>query len=180
MSTLENIAVTNQENCVLHLNFECFSDEDSFNKSSEMNSNIEKCSETVFKSAFLVMQEYGLKECQAGITFVTEQRIHELNLEYRDVDSPTDVLSFAMNDETDGIIPVAVGEHGLLGDIIISWERARGKLLKPESTPDSETAMLVIHGMLHLIGMDHKGGIDDGELIFVKQKELLEKSGYLF
>jgi probable rRNA maturation factor len=88
-----------------------------------------------------------------AIEFVDGERMHELNREHRGTDAPTDVLSFPI----DGAHPVD-GEREL-GDVVIC----------PEHTVDPREA--VVHGVLHLLGMDHEH--DDGEMLAL-QRELLD------
>jgi len=78
--------------------------------------------------------------------------IKELNKEHRDIDAPTDVLSF----------PLEEFPHAPLGTIVISIDYAKEISSKLGHTTEEEVALLFIHGMLHLTGMDHE--IDDGEM----------------
>jgi probable rRNA maturation factor len=87
-----------------------------------------------------------------AIEFVDEQRIHDLNREHRGIDAPTDVLSFGVDEDGDSAGPRE------LGDIVIC----------PRHTENVREA--VIHGSLHLTGMDHE--TDDGEMLAL-QAELM-------
>jgi probable rRNA maturation factor len=100
----------------------------------------------------LALASAGIDDGHVAIEFVDEERIRELNLEYRQLDEPTDVLSFGVDE--DG--PAAGPRE--LGDIVIC----------PARTDDIRRA--VIHGALHLGGMDHER--DDGEMLAL-QSELL-------
>jgi probable rRNA maturation factor len=100
----------------------------------------------------LALASAGLNEGHLAVEFVSERRIRELNLEYRQLDEPTDVLSFAVDE--DG--PVAGPRE--LGDIVIC----------PEQTEDLREA--IVHGALHLSGMDHE--TDEGEMLAL-QAELM-------
>jgi probable rRNA maturation factor len=100
----------------------------------------------------LALSSAGINEGHVAIEFIDEDRMRDLNLEHRQVDSPTDVLSFGVDE--DG---VAVGPREL-GDILIC----------PEHTADIREA--VVHGALHLSGMDHE--TDDGEMLAL-QSELM-------
>jgi probable rRNA maturation factor len=103
----------------------------------------------------IALASAGVEDGHVAVEFVSAERIHELNREHRGNDSPTDVLSFPI-DETN-----EVGGPGLreLGDIVIA----------PDHTEDLREA--VVHGALHLVGMDHE--TDDGEMLAL-QRELLE------
>ncbi|MBA4420879.1 MAG: rRNA maturation RNase YbeY [Anaerolinea sp.] len=89
------------------------------------------------------------KEVSVGMVITGDAEIHALNKEYRDVDKPTDVLSFNQNfvDPETGI------EY--LGDIIVSIPRAKAQASKSGHTLDQELQLLVIHGVLHLAGFNH-------------------------
>jgi probable rRNA maturation factor len=100
----------------------------------------------------LALASAGIGEGHMAVEFVGEERIQELNREYRGKDAPTDVLSFGVDE--DGI-PAGPRE---LGDIVIC----------PEHTTDLREA--VVHGALHLTGMDHE--VDDGEMLAL-QSELM-------
>ncbi len=100
----------------------------------------------------LALSTAGISEGHVAIELVDEDRIRDLNREFREIDAPTDVLSFAV--DQDG---AAAGPREL-GDIVIC----------PAHTEDLREA--VIHGALHLTGMDHE--TDDGEMLAL-QAELL-------
>jgi probable rRNA maturation factor len=100
----------------------------------------------------LALSSAGIEEGHVAIEFVDEQRIRELNRRYRQIDAPTDVLSFGIDE--DGI---SAGPREL-GDIVIC----------PPRTEDLREA--VVHGALHLSGMDHE--TDEGEMLAL-QAELM-------
>ena len=93
--------------------------------------------------------------------------IQELNRDYRGKDAPTDVLSFAMSEGED--ILVCEGAPLILGDIVISEEKAIEQAEKFGNTPERETVFLFIHGLLHLLGYDHERGIEDEKEMFALQ-----------
>jgi probable rRNA maturation factor len=94
----------------------------------------------------------GVEDGHVAVDFVDADRIRDLNREHRGKDAPTDVLSFPIDEEDDPLGPRE------LGDVVIC----------PEHTEDLREA--VIHGTLHLVGMDHE--TDDGEMLAL-QRELL-------
>jgi len=97
----------------------------------------------------------GTIEAELSLTLVDNTRIQELNRDYRGVDRPTDVLSFALQEESDEE-PDIVGYHDdALGDIIISVERAREQALEYGHSLERELVYLAVHGTLHLLGYDH-------------------------
>lgn len=77
--------------------------------------------------------------------------IHELNKTYRNVDAPTDVLSFALNEGEDDVPE----EEGELGDIVINLDRAEEQAKEFGHSKERETAYLAVHGFLHILGYDH-------------------------
>ena len=85
------------------------------------------------------------------ITFVDEAEIAELNAEHMGKVGPTDVLSFPLDDED---VPTA-GVPTLLGDVVISPAVAAGQFAEHAGTFDDEIALLVVHGVLHVLGHDH-------------------------
>ena len=78
--------------------------------------------------------------------------IHELNREYRNVDAPTDVLSFALNE---GNEEIAEEEALALGDIVINIDRAKEQAEEFGHSKEREIAYLSVHGFLHILGYDH-------------------------
>ena len=89
------------------------------------------------------------------ISVVCDAEIHELNRRYRGKDKPTDVLSFAFDDEMEGGIAFPLGEISPLGDLIISVETAARQANERGHALDEELAFLAVHGALHLLGFDH-------------------------
>jgi probable rRNA maturation factor len=100
----------------------------------------------------LALASAGIEQGHMAVEFVEAERIQTLNSEYRSIDQPTDVLSFGVDEDGDSAGPRE------LGDIVIC----------PEHTSDLREA--VVHGTLHLTGMDHE--VDDGEMLAV-QAELM-------
>ena len=92
---------------------------------------------------------------EISVTFVDNNRIHELNKEYRDKDSATDVLSFPLGENGEYDIDEDNGCK-LLGDIVISMERAMEQAELYGHSLQREVAYLTVHSMLHLLGYDHE------------------------
>lgn len=105
----------------------------------------------------------GPEEAEVSLMLVDDQRIHTLNLEYRGVDRPTDVLSFALQEELDDE-PDSEFEDDMLGDIIISAERAREQAKEYGHSLEREIVYLAVHGTLHLLGYDHEEEQDKQEM----------------
>ncbi len=94
-----------------------------------------------------------LTDREVELLLCDDRRIRELNREYRGIDRPTDVLSFPLE-----------AEHPQLplGSIAISMDRVRSVARELGHSPDQELALLLIHGLLHLLGYDHE--VDEGEM----------------
>ncbi|WIV18294.1 rRNA maturation RNase YbeY [Paenibacillus polygoni] len=119
---------------------------------------------------------------EVALTFVTDQEIHELNKEYRGIDRPTDVLSFAMNESIDEELDIIydLGENEaidlpeILGDIIISVETAIAQSKEYGHSIDREIGFLFVHGFLHLLGYDHQDEASEAEMMGKQEKVLAE------
>ncbi len=114
---------------------------------------------------------------EVSVTFVSNERIHEINREYRDKDAPTDVISFAMEELGEGEIEL-IGEElpRVLGDIIISIPKAEEQAEEYGHSFIRELGFLSVHGFLHLLGYDHMEK-DEEEKMFSRQKEILDAYG---
>ncbi len=93
------------------------------------------------------------EDAEVSVVFVTDEAVQALNRDYRNKDCPTDVLSFGQQEGED--MPGAGGDL-LLGDIVISLERAAAQAQDYEHSLEREVAFLLIHGLLHLAGYDHE------------------------
>ena len=91
---------------------------------------------------------------EVSLVLVNDEYIHAINLKYRGIDRPTDVISFALNE---GEEPVVIDgpEEVLLGDIIISIDTATMQASEYGHSLERELAYLTVHGILHLLGYDH-------------------------
>ncbi|WP_374721691.1 rRNA maturation RNase YbeY [Peribacillus tepidiphilus] len=119
----------------------------------------------------------GIEEAELSVTFVDNNRIREINKEYRKKDAPTDVISFAleeMGEEEVGIVGADMPR--VLGDIIISIERAREQAEEYGHSFDRELGFLALHGLLHLLGYDHMTE-EEEKIMFSKQKDILNEYG---
>ncbi|MBT2761647.1 rRNA maturation RNase YbeY [Paenibacillus sp. ISL-20] len=127
----------------------------------------------------------GVTDGEVDLTFVDDEQIHELNREYRGIDRPTDVLSFAMNeitnDELEIIYELEEGEDlesvpDVLGDIIISVPRAKLQSEEYGHSLERELGFLFVHGFLHLLGYDHQDEASEAEMMG-KQEAVLAEVG---
>ncbi len=106
--------------------------------------------------------------CAVSLKVTDNTTIQKLNYQYRQIDAPTDVLSF----ENDYIDP----ESGLryLGDIVISFEKTLTQAQEANSNFMDEFEMLLIHGLLHLVGYDHSDKLEHAEMEQLQDKILIE------
>ena len=115
------------------------------------------------------------KDVEVSVTFTDNAQIKELNSQYRNKNTATDVLSFPMYDSFD----LDVGEQTLpLGDIVISLERAAVQASHLCHSLYHEVAFLTVHSTLHLLGYDHETSEEDEEDMFRRQKEIMEIIGF--
>ena len=115
------------------------------------------------------------KNAEISVTFTDNEKIRELNNNFRGKDSPTDVLSFPLFDSFDS---VGFMEVVPLGDIVISLERANKQAHDFYHGIYHELAFLSIHSTLHLLGYDHETSKEDEEDMFRRQKEIMEIIGF--
>ncbi|EOL42114.1 metalloprotein YbeY [Enterococcus phoeniculicola] len=120
------------------------------------------------------------KDTEMSVTFMDNAAIQLINRDYRGKDAPTDVISFALEEEGEDEIPVIFEEDMQLprnlGDIMISTERAAEQAAEYGHTYDRELGFLAVHGFLHINGYDHMTPEDEKEM-FGLQKEILDAYG---
>ncbi|KUF30958.1 MULTISPECIES: rRNA maturation RNase YbeY [Lysinibacillus] len=116
-------------------------------------------------------------ETEVSVTFVTNETIQDINREYRGKDQPTDVISFALEELGEGEIEVTFeGMPRVLGDIIISTDRAKEQAEEYNHSFERELGFLAVHGFLHLLGYDHMEPEEEKKM-FTKQDEILQTFG---
>ncbi|MEH7084065.1 rRNA maturation RNase YbeY [Neobacillus drentensis] len=114
---------------------------------------------------------------EVSVTFVSNERIQEINREYRDKDKPTDVISFAMEELGEGEMELVGAEMPrVLGDIIISVPKAIEQAEEYGHSFLRELGFLAVHGFLHLLGYDHMTAEEEKEM-FTLQKDILDEYG---
>jgi probable rRNA maturation factor len=118
---------------------------------------------TVRAAAEKVGALYDVGEAEVSVTLTDNAHIHELNRTYRGIDRPTDVLSFALNESQEPEISGGPAVN-VLGDLVISVERAREQAADYGHSVRREVAFLTVHGMLHLLGYDHMEESDREEM----------------
>ena len=133
-------------------------------------------------------QKTGKEKKEMAVTFVTNERSHELNLKYRDTDRPTDVISLEYKPELD----IAIDEEDLLnhpeltemlddfdayiGELFISVDKAREQAEEYGHSFEREMGFLAVHGFLHINGYDHYTPEEEAEM-FGLQEEILTAYG---
>lgn len=125
-----------------------------------VDSDIKEKTEALLKYAYDYLNQK--ESAELSVSYVDNAEIEELNANYRDKDSVTDVISFAMEDEEDNIIHEEAGR--VLGDIIIADEVARAQATDYGHSDMREFVFLALHGFLHLMGYDHMTDEDEKEM----------------
>lgn len=115
---------------------------------------------------------------EVSVTFTDNEGIRELNREYRGKDAPTDVLSFPILSEDDSEWDTDEANGcAVIGDIVISVERAMEQAKLYGHSPEREIAFLSVHATLHLLGYDHERGAEEERLMQDKQEAILSSIG---
>ena len=120
-----------------------------------------------------------IRDCDISVTVTDNVHIHELNREYRGVDRPTDVLSFPMYSFTDDDMPEEGPAPIVLGDIVISAERAKEQAVEYGHSFQREISFLTVHSVLHLLGYDHEVSEEAANEMFSLQDKIMDKLGIL-
>ena len=135
--------------------------------------------ETMNKALSIILESEGIDEegAEVSVSFVSAEKIQELNRDYRDVDSVTDVLSFPQFESVDELID-AEEDTGVaeLGDVVICMDRARSQAEEFGHPLKREVIYLFVHSILHLLGYDHMEE-DEKKVMRVREEETMEKLG---
>ncbi|MBU4376212.1 MAG: rRNA maturation RNase YbeY [Candidatus Omnitrophica bacterium] len=127
-------------------------------------SNISRCrflnAKKLEKVVVSILRKSGVRAGELSIVFATDSEIRPLNKKYRQKDRPTDVLSFSL------------GEEGILGDIVISVDRARAQAKAFGTSFKDEIELYIIHGVLHILGYDDEAP-PERKVMRKKEKEYL-------
>lgn len=127
--------------------------------------------ETLYKKvAASAEKRLHLKNQCISVTFVRSVTIHKINRDYRGIDRPTDVISFAVNDNDTGFELEEETED--LGDLFINVDYARKQAKEYGHSMEREMAFLFTHGLLHCLGYDHMKP-EEEKVMFGLQKEIL-------
>ncbi|CAN7204685.1 rRNA maturation RNase YbeY [Peribacillus frigoritolerans] len=148
---------------------------DLMDETNEVTEEAQQLVESILQ--FAAKKENIEKDTELSVTFVDNDRIREINKEYRHKDSATDVISFALEEMGEDEVEIVGAEMPrMLGDIIISIERTKEQAEEYGHSFDRELGFLALHGFLHLLGFDHMNE-EDEKVMFTKQKEILEEYG---
>jgi probable rRNA maturation factor len=137
-----------------------------------MSSNTSFDVEVVHSAVRATLKAHDAEACEVSVLLTDDADIRQLNRDYRSIDTPTDVLAFAMREgEGSDINPI------LLGDLVISLETAARQVATKDGVSgirgslETEVALLVVHGALHLLGYDHQTQ-EEATTMFEKQNAI--------
>ncbi|MBQ3924234.1 MAG: rRNA maturation RNase YbeY [Firmicutes bacterium] len=135
----------------------------------------EDMTELMEEAAALILEDEGVRadEAEISVTFVTDEEIRELNAQFRGIDRATDVLSFPQFEDVQDIPDEG---PAVLGDVVISLERARAQAEEFGHSEKRETIYLFVHSILHLLGYDHMEEDEKKEMRAAEEKTM-EKLG---
>lgn len=131
-----------------------------------------------FAGSYLKLPE----NTEMSVTLMDNEYIHEINKKYRGVDKPTDVISFAIEEDDPDEVPIILPEGEEfdipknIGDIMVSMDKVKEQAEYLGHSEDRELGFLVVHGFLHLNGYDHMKEEDEKEM-FGLQREILDSYG---
>ncbi|MCG0277552.1 MAG: rRNA maturation RNase YbeY [Thermanaeromonas sp.] len=141
---------------------------------SELEPHLERMIRRILEEAARLE---GVPEtAEVSLTLVDDEEIRRLNRDFRGIDAPTDVLSFALQEKAPGEPEIKEEGELLLGDIFISLDTARRQAKTYGHSLEKEIGVLVAHGFLHLLGYDHDTP-EKEEIMFRRQEELLDRVG---
>ena len=115
------------------------------------------------------LEHENVSNAYFSVIFIDDEKMHEMNKEYRGIDRTTDVLSFALEDNQS--FKTEIRE---LGDIFVSIPKMKAQAEEYGHSEKRELSFLVCHGLLHLLGYDHTRSEEDEKIHFGIQNEILE------
>ncbi|RLC75569.1 MAG: rRNA maturation RNase YbeY [Chloroflexi bacterium] len=129
--------------------------------------------ERLARAAAFVLEAEGRERAALTILLTDDEEITRLNRQFRGRDVPTDVLAFWTQDDQEGFVSAPEAQD-YLGDVVISYERAVIQAEEQGHPVEDELAILVIHGVLHLLGYDDEEE-EDRARMWARQSELFEE-----
>lgn len=139
-----------------------------FNETEETVNEIEDIKKVLNKA--IEVEDVG--PVYFNVILVNNEYIHELNRDYRHIDRPTDVITFALEDNKD----FPGYDVRILGDIYISLEKAHSQAVEYGHSFKREICFLAVHGFLHLLGYDHMEK-EEEKVMFARQELILNETG---
>ncbi|MGG0317421.1 rRNA maturation RNase YbeY [Priestia megaterium] len=148
---------------------------DFIDETNEVSEEQQKELEKLLEAA--AIYENLQEDTEVSVTFVDNDRIQEINHQYRHKNQPTDVISFALEEMGEDEMQI-IGDElpRVLGDIVISIPKAHEQAEEYNHSFMRELGFLTVHGFLHLLGYDHETSEDEKEM-FTRQKDILEQYG---
>ena len=125
--------------------------------------------EIVRRAVFVTLSAHNLDDYEVSVLLTDDHRMTELNRDYRGINAPTDVLSFAQLEGNENELLNST----LLGDVVISLETAERQAIDESHSLEEEVAFLTVHGVLHLLGYDHQTE-KEATVMFEKQNTILQ------
>ncbi|ADF41361.1 rRNA maturation RNase YbeY [Priestia aryabhattai] len=148
---------------------------DFIDETNEVSKEQQKELEQLLEAA--AIYENLQEDAEVSVTFVDNDRIQEINHQYRHKNQPTDVISFALEEMGEDEMQIIGDEMPrVLGDIVISIPKAHEQAEEYNHSFMRELGFLTVHGFLHLLGYDHETSEDEKEM-FTRQKDILEQYG---
>ncbi|MBU3572406.1 rRNA maturation RNase YbeY [Priestia aryabhattai] len=148
---------------------------DFIDETNEVSKEQQKELEQLLEAA--AIYENLQEDAEVSVTFVDNDRIQEINHQYRHKNQPTDVISFALEEMGEDEMQIIGDEMPrVLGDIVISIPKAHEQAAEYNHSFMRELGFLTVHGFLHLLGYDHETSEDEKEM-FTRQKDILEQYG---
>lgn len=136
----------------------------------DVKKTVEKAVRAAWKAGNAGDFALPVKNAEVSVMLTNDDAVHALNREYRGVDRPTNVLSFAaLDDEDEPIV-----DPMLLGDIVVAFETTEREAAEQNKSPEEHFFHLIVHGVLHLIGYDHVEDADAEVMEALETKIMIE------
>lgn len=136
----------------------------------DVKKTVEKAVRAAWKAGNTGNFALPVKNAEVSVMLTNDDAVHALNREYRGVDRPTNVLSFAaLDDEDEPIV-----DPMLLGDIVVAFETTEREAAEQNKSPEEHFFHLIVHGVLHLIGYDHVEDADAEVMEALETKIMIE------
>lgn len=136
----------------------------------DVKKTVEKAVRAAWKAGNTGDLALPVKNAEVSVMLTNDDAVHALNREYRGVDRPTNVLSFAaLDDEDEPIV-----DPMLLGDIVVAFETTEREAAEQNKSPEEHFFHLIVHGVLHLIGYDHVEDADAEVMEALETKIMIE------